>query len=48
MIESKYDGRLQYRNLISGYRKFDPSRGMDYKLDIVFRDVSTGSFLQKR
>ena len=30
------EGKLRFKNLINGYRKFDASRGMDYVLDICF------------
>lgn len=43
----KYEGSIQYRRLVNGYRRFDPSRGLDYILDLAFRD-STGRQTIKR
>lgn len=48
MISAKYSGIYQYHSLVNGYRKFDPSRGMDYKLDIAFRDTTNDKIIQKR
>src|SRR5262249_40988873 len=33
---SKVSPELQYQRLMGGYRKFDPTRGMEYILDLVF------------
>lgn len=33
---------------MNGYRKFDLSRGMDYALDVAFRDVTAGRDVVKR
>ncbi|XP_071454752.1 chondroitin sulfate synthase 2 [Hetaerina americana] len=46
--EEQYQGRLRFRRLVNGYRRFDPSRGMDYVVDLTFRDTSSGLELQKR
>lgn len=47
-MEEKYDGQLLYKRLVNGYRKFDPSRGMDYILDLAFRDNTNGKEVHKR
>uniref|UniRef100_A0A1B6C963 Hexosyltransferase n=1 Tax=Clastoptera arizonana TaxID=38151 RepID=A0A1B6C963_9HEMI len=47
-IEEKYKGELKFRKFINGYRKFDPARGMDYVLDLAFRDTTVGKTFQKR
>ncbi|PSN43934.1 Chondroitin sulfate synthase 2 [Blattella germanica] len=47
-MEAEYGGHLQYRRLVNGYRRFDPSRGMDYRLDLAFRDTTTGKEVHKR
>ncbi|KAJ8928907.1 hypothetical protein NQ314_018478 [Rhamnusium bicolor] len=47
-VSNKYPKDLQYRRLINGYRKFDLSRGMDYTLDLGFRDLNTGKEVIKR
>lgn len=39
---------LRYFRLINGYRRFDPTRGMDYILDLLFRTPSDGDVLQRR
>jgi len=38
---------LRYSRLINGYRRFDPTRGMDYILDLLFQTPSNGEVLQK-
>ena len=47
-VEAEWGENLQYRRLINGYRRFDPSRGMDYRLDLAFRDTTTGREVHKR
>ncbi|KAJ4439449.1 hypothetical protein ANN_07573 [Periplaneta americana] len=47
-MEAEWGEHLQYRRLINGYRRFDPSRGMDYHLDLAFRDTTTGREVHKR
>ncbi|KAJ9598451.1 hypothetical protein L9F63_010847, partial [Diploptera punctata] len=47
-VEADWGAHLQYRRLINGYRRFDPSRGMDYRLDLAFRDTTTGREVHKR
>ncbi|XP_021935105.1 chondroitin sulfate synthase 2 isoform X3 [Zootermopsis nevadensis] len=47
-MEAEWGEHLQYRHLINGYRRFDPSRGMDYRLDLAFRDTTTGQEVHKR
>ncbi|XP_066997099.2 chondroitin sulfate synthase 2 isoform X1 [Anabrus simplex] len=47
-IESVTNGQLQFRRLIDGYRKFDPSRGLDYQIEMAFKDTSTGHEVLKR
>lgn len=47
-VNTRYEGLLQYRRLVNGYRRFDPSRGLDYKLDLAFRDTANGHEIHKR
>lgn len=47
-VSSRYEGILEFRRLINGYRRFDPSRGLDYKLDIAFQDTTSGHEIHKR
>lgn len=47
-MEADWGEHLQYRHLTNGYRRFDPSRGMDYRLDLAFRDTRTGQEVHKR
>ncbi|KAK7789799.1 hypothetical protein R5R35_012982 [Gryllus longicercus] len=46
-VESS-DEQLKFRRLIDGYRRFDPSRGIDYILELAFKDLSTGHEVHKR
>lgn len=39
---------LKYRRLVNGYSVFDLSRGLDYILDIGFKDKNTGKETIKR
>ncbi|KAB0791849.1 hypothetical protein PPYR_03649 [Photinus pyralis] len=39
---------FQYRRLVNGYRRFDLSRGMDYTIDLGFRNLQTGKEVIKR
>lgn len=39
---------LQYRRLVNGYRRFDLSRGIDYIVDLGFRNLHTGKEVIKR
>ena len=47
-VNTQYEGLLQFQRLINGYRRFDPSRGLDYKLDLAFRDATNGREVHKR
>ncbi|CAB3366693.1 Hypothetical predicted protein [Cloeon dipterum] len=47
-MTQKYNEKLQYRRLVNGYRRYDPARGMDYILDLAFRDMDTGLEVLKR
>ncbi|RZF45951.1 hypothetical protein LSTR_LSTR008328 [Laodelphax striatellus] len=47
-MEDKYEGLIHYKRLINGYRRFDPSRGMDYILDLAFKDNTNGKEVHKR
>lgn len=41
-------GKYQFRRLVNGYRTFDLSKGMDYVLDLGFRDLTTGKEVIRR
>jgi hypothetical protein len=47
-FQSGNEKKFQYRRLVNGYRTFDLSRGMDYTLDLGFRDLTTGKEVVKR
>ncbi|RZC42210.1 chondroitin sulfate synthase 2 [Asbolus verrucosus] len=47
-FQAENSKKFQYRRLINGYRTFDLSRGMDYVLDLGFRDLTTGKEVVKR
>lgn len=34
--------------MVNGYKRFDPSRGLDYILDLNFKDTIRNRFVQKR
>lgn len=44
----KYNNKLSFKRLLNGYQRFDASRGMDYILDILFNEVTTGKEITKR
>uniref|UniRef100_A0A224XL69 Hexosyltransferase n=1 Tax=Panstrongylus lignarius TaxID=156445 RepID=A0A224XL69_9HEMI len=43
----RYSGQIRFKQMLNGYRRFDPSRGLDYILDLSFRD-NTGREIIKR
>ncbi|CAG9768082.1 unnamed protein product [Ceutorhynchus assimilis] len=47
-VAEKYPKRFEYRRLVNGYKTFDLSRGLDYMLDLGFRDLNTGKEIVKR
>lgn len=47
-LTEKYKNKLQYKRLVNGYRRYDPARGMDYILDLAFRDTDSGLEVLKR
>ena len=42
------NSNLTYSKLINGYRRFDPSRGMEYELDLQFFDHASNGHILKR
>lgn len=47
-IRRKYGSHIYYRKLLNGYRRFDPSRGMDYILDLIFINSESETEIHKR
>lgn len=47
-LELKYSNNLKFDHLVNGYKRFDPSRGLDYILDLHFKDIIGNTFIQKR
>nr|XP_023018650.1 chondroitin sulfate synthase 2 [Leptinotarsa decemlineata] len=47
-VTNTYPKDLQYKKLVNGYKTFDLSRGMDYTLDLAFRDLNNGKEVIKR
>ncbi|XP_046685952.1 chondroitin sulfate synthase 2-like [Homalodisca vitripennis] len=47
-VEEKYESALKFHRFINGYQKFDPSRGMDYIIDLEFRETTSGKTIHKR
>lgn len=43
-----YDNKFSKFQLINGYRRFEPSRGMEYQLDLKLREKDTNSDVLKR
>jgi len=41
-ISALYPGRIENIQLLNGYRRFDPLRGMEYTLDLSIRDTLSG------
>ena len=38
-LNEKYGNKFQYKRLVNGYRRFEPVRGMEYKLDLELTDT---------
>lgn len=47
-LESKYSNNLKFDRLVNGYKRFDPSRGLDYVLDLSLKDIVGNRLIQKR
>lgn len=48
-IESKYNHAFQFHSLLNGYRRFDPTRGMEYILDLkLFNKADVTSRIETR
>lgn len=47
-LEFKYSNTLKFDRMVNGYKRFDPSRGLDYILDLNFKDITKDTFVQKR
>ena len=37
-LNEKYGGKFRYTKLLNGYRRFEPVRGMEYKVDLQLFD----------
>lgn len=38
-LRDKYGDRFRFRSLANGYRRFEPVRGMEYKIDLLLFDT---------
>ncbi|XP_070565705.1 chondroitin sulfate synthase 2-like [Ptychodera flava] len=47
-FNEKYNNAFTYFGLINGYRRFDPTRGMEYTLDLALKKVADNTFVHKR
>lgn len=47
-LQFKYSNNLKFHSLVNGYKRFDPSRGLDYILDLTLKDFVTEKIIQKR
>ena len=43
----KTSTHLKFVRLVDGYRRFDPTRGMDYKLYLLFHDPIKGELIER-
>ncbi|XP_054721269.1 chondroitin sulfate synthase 2-like [Uloborus diversus] len=46
--KSTYNGRYIFQKLVNGYKRFDPTRGTEYMLDMIFLEDATGREILKR
>jgi hypothetical protein len=42
-----YSFRLKFKNLINGYRQFDPTRGTHYIIDLVLIDENKVEYTKR-
>ncbi|KAK4314086.1 hypothetical protein Pmani_014616 [Petrolisthes manimaculis] len=47
-MHNRAGGRLEYRELEYGHRRFDPARGVDYILSLAFRDNASGRIVSRK
>ena len=48
-LNDKYGSkRFSFQHLKNGYRRFDPTRGMEYMLDLILKDTQTDREVTKR
>lgn len=47
-MHGRVGGRLEYRGLEYGHRRFDPARGVDYILSLAFRDNASGRIVTRK
>ncbi|KAF8358729.1 mig-22 [Pristionchus pacificus] len=46
--EEEGDRRVEFVRVSGGYRQFDAARGMDYMVDLVYRDVNNEETIERR
>ncbi|XP_035228930.1 chondroitin sulfate synthase 2-like [Stegodyphus dumicola] len=47
-VKAKYNDKYIYQKLVNGYKRFDPTRGTEYILDMFFLEDATGQEMLKR
>ncbi|XP_015920966.1 chondroitin sulfate synthase 2 [Parasteatoda tepidariorum] len=47
-VKITYQDKYIYQSLVNGYKRFDPTRGTEYILDMLFLDETTGLEILKR
>ncbi|XP_063219293.1 chondroitin sulfate synthase 2 isoform X2 [Bacillus rossius redtenbacheri] len=47
-VKQIYEGRFQFKKFLRGYRRFDPARGLDYIMDLVWIDTLNAEVTHKR
>ncbi|ENN71665.1 hypothetical protein HUJ04_000942 [Dendroctonus ponderosae] len=47
-VAAQHPKEYEFRRLVNGYKTFDLSRGLDYTLDLGFRDLHSGKEIVKR
>ncbi|CAF1043258.1 unnamed protein product [Adineta steineri] len=46
-FQTKYGTKLKFKNLLNGYRQFDPTRGTHYIIDIVLIDEQKKEYIKR-
>lgn len=47
-VKYKFNDKFIYQKLVNGYKRFDPTRGTEYILDMLFLEDATGQEILKR
>lgn len=47
-VRNKYSDKFIFQKMVNGYKRFDPTRGTEYILDLTFLEDETGKTVLKR